>query len=108
VAEGLGFAGGNASYHGHQGIHQWQQDLREAWAEFRLIPEAYFDLGDHTLVFLIARGRGRHSDALVEMPIAHVVQWHDDKIVHFTAYANREEALRGLGVTQADLETIIP
>ena len=32
------------------------KDLEETWDEFRLEPEAYFDLGEHTLTFTLRTG----------------------------------------------------
>ena len=62
--------GGAAVYHGHDGVRRYFGDLAEAWGdEIRLEPEAYFDLGGHTLAFSVSRGRGRHSGADVAMRI---------------------------------------
>src|SRR5205807_4470651 len=58
-----------AIYHGHDGLRNWHRDLKEAWgAEIRLDVEAYFDLGEHTLVFYVYHGRGQQSGAEVAMP----------------------------------------
>jgi hypothetical protein len=47
------------------------KDMEEAWGkEIRSEPEAYFDLGDHTLGFAVLRGSGRQSGSEVTMPIA--------------------------------------
>jgi hypothetical protein len=56
--------------------------MEDAWGdEIRVAPEAYFDLGEHTLVFHLMRGRGRQSGAEVTMPMASVVRWRDGLIV---------------------------
>ena len=66
---------GGAVYHGHDGLRQLFSDFEEAWGDqFRVEPEAYFDLGEHTLSFYVAQGRGRRSGAEVEMPAAAGVQ----------------------------------
>jgi ketosteroid isomerase-like protein len=84
-------------------------DLAEAWGdEIRLEPEAYFDLGEHTLAFSTSRGRGRHSGAEVAMPVASAARWRDGRMVYLKGYAHREDALRDLGVSEDELEPVEP
>jgi ketosteroid isomerase-like protein len=98
-----------AVYRGHDGMRRYFGDLGNAWGDdLRLEPEAYFDLGEHTLTFSVAQGRGRHSGAEVEMSHAQVVRWRDGLIVYQKGYAHREEALRDLGVSVDQLEPIEP
>jgi hypothetical protein len=100
---------GGAVYHGHDGMRQWHRDFEEVWGkEIRLEPEAYFDLGEQTLAFLVIQGRGQQSGADVAMPYAHVVRWRNDLAVYATSYIRREDALRALGVTQDELEPLAP
>jgi ketosteroid isomerase-like protein len=100
---------GGAVYHGHDGMRGYFGDLAEAWGdEFRVEPEAYFDLGEHTLAFNVAQGRGSHSGAEVTMPYAAVTRWRDGLMVYIKGYADREEALSDLGVSEGELEPIDP
>jgi ketosteroid isomerase-like protein len=100
---------GGAVYHGHDELRSWQRDLGDAWAEIRLEPEAFFDLGDErTLGFVVVRGRGKHSGVEVAMPTANVARWRDGLIVYLKAYAHREDALSDLGVTEDELTPIDP
>ena len=100
---------GGAVYHGHDGVRRYFEDLEDAWGdEIRGEPEAYFDLGEHTLAFYVAHGRGRHSGAQVAMPVAAVGRWHDGLCVYFKAYVDREDALRDLGVSEDALDPIAP
>jgi hypothetical protein len=49
-----------ATYRGHDGLRSYQRDLEDAWGgEVRIEPEAYFDLGEQTLVFDVLHGHGR-------------------------------------------------
>jgi hypothetical protein len=87
----------------------WHHDLEETWGdEIRIEPEAYFDLGDHTLAFLVLQGRGRHSGVEVVMPTAQVFRWRDGLVVYFKGYAHRQDALRDLSVSEDELEPIEP
>jgi len=100
---------GGAVYHGHGEVRRFFQDMEEAWGkEIRSEPEAYFDLGDHTLGFAVLRGSGRQSGSEVAMPIAHVARWRDGLIVYTKSYGRREDALSDLGVSENALEPIAP
>ena len=96
-------------YDGHQGVRQWRRDLEEAFGEaIWLEPEVYFDLGEHTVTFHLLHGRGRHSGADVTEAFAHVHRWRDGLTVAFRAYANQEDALRDLGVSEDAVTRIDP
>lgn len=100
---------GGAVYHGHDGMRRYFGDLEDAWEdEFRAEPEAYFDLGEHTLLFYVARGRGRQSAADVAMAFAQVARWRDGLIVYLRVYLEREDALKDLGVSEDALEPLAP
>jgi ketosteroid isomerase-like protein len=100
---------GGAVYHGHDGLRRYFRDIDNVWgAETRLEAEAFFDLGENTLVFQVLHGRGRHSGAQVAMPVALVVRWRDGMAVYMKGYARRRDALRDLGVSESELEPIAP
>jgi ketosteroid isomerase-like protein len=100
---------GGAVYHGHDGMRTWQRDYEDAWGDqIRIESATYFDLGEQTLVFVVLRGRGRHSGAEVAMAPAQLVRWRDGLMVHLRVYAEREDALRDLGVSEDELEPIQP
>jgi ketosteroid isomerase-like protein len=100
---------GGAVYHGHDGVRRFFRDMEEAWGkEIRSEPEAYFDLGDHTLAFAVLHGSGRQSGSVVAMPIAHVARWRDGLIVYTKSYGRREDALGDLRVSAGALEPIAP
>jgi hypothetical protein len=103
TAERLGFSAPDASYRGHDGLREWFRDLTEVYAEFRLEPESYVDLGDEILVLSVQRGAGRYSGAAVSMPIAESFRWRDGVIVSVKTYGARADALRELGLTEASL-----
>ena len=100
---------GGAVYHGHGGVRKYFRDFKDAWGDdFRVEPEAFFDLGEHTLMFYSVHGLGRRSGADVAMPGAQVCRWRDGLMVYGKAYVNREDALRDLGVSEDELEPIAP
>jgi ketosteroid isomerase-like protein len=100
---------GGAVYRGHDELPNYFRDLKDAWGdEIRIEPEVYFDLGEHTLLYLLFHGRGRQSGAEVAMPVALMGRWCDGLIVYMRSYTDREEALADLGVTEDELEPIEP
>jgi ketosteroid isomerase-like protein len=100
---------GGTAYRGHDGVRRYFKDFEDAWGdEFRAEPEAFFDLGDRTLMFYVVRGRGQQSGADVEMPGAQVCTWRDGLMVYGKTYLAREDALRDLGVSADGLEPIAP
>jgi ketosteroid isomerase-like protein len=101
------FAAVSGAVHGHD-LPRYFRDLADAWNELRGEPEAYFDLGEHTLTFVLFHGRGRHSAAEVAMPLTLVVRWRDGLIVYMKSYVHRDGALRHLGVSEDELEPIAP
>ncbi len=100
---------GGATYRGRDELPRYFRDLRDAWGDqIRIEPEVYFDLGEHTLLFLTFHGRGRGSGAEVAMSLALLGRWRNGLIVYMRSYAQREDALRDLGVSEDELEPIAP
>jgi ketosteroid isomerase-like protein len=100
---------GGGVYHGHDGVRRWHRDLQDVFGdEIRVRPEAYFDLGEHTITFHVLEGRGQRSGADVATPAAHVCRWRDGPIVYFKGYTHREGALRDLGVPEGAVAPIAP
>ncbi len=101
-------AGGVPVYRGHDGYRAWLRDLDEVWEDLQFELERYFDLGEHTLVVGVQRGRGRQSGVPIEMPLTTVVRWREGRVVYSKSYLHLEDALRDLGVSEDGLEPIAP
>ena len=100
---------GGTVYRGHDGVRRYFADFKDAWGdEFHVEPEAYFDLGEQTLMFYLVRGRGQQSGADVAMPGAQVCAWREGLMVYGKAYVRREDALGDLGLSEDALEPIAP
>ena len=100
---------GGAVYYGHAGVRRWHRDIEDAFGDqIRVEPEAYFDVGEHTISFHSLHGRGQQSGADVATPAAHVCRWRDGRMVYFKGYVHREDAFNDLGVSQEALEPIAP
>jgi len=100
---------GPAIYHRHEGVRKWHADITEAFGgDLRAEPEAYFDVGDHTISFHTLQGRGLQSGADVATPAAHLCRWRGGRIVYFQGYLQREDAFRDLGVSPDARRPIAP
>ena len=100
---------GGGVYYGHDGMRRWHRDLEGAWGEqIRIRPDAYFDVGEYTLMAFVYHGRGEHSGAEVAMQATSVARWRDGVLTRSTVYLDRAHALRDLGVTEDELEPIAP
>jgi ketosteroid isomerase-like protein len=99
---------GGTVYHGPDGLRRWHQEHEDAWLKIRAEPEAFYDLGDQTLVFATLHARGRQSSAKVTMFNAMVAKWRNGLCVELRAYVDRKEALVDLDITEDTLEPIAP
>ena len=88
-------------------MRAWYRDVSEIWGRDAWVQlEALFDVGDRLLVFYLARGRGQRSEVDVAMRNAAVARSRNGVLVYVKVYANRDDALRELGVAIAELEPI--
>jgi ketosteroid isomerase-like protein len=100
---------GAAVYHGHDGVRRWHTEIADAFGgEIRVEPEAFFDVGEHTISFHVLHGRGQQSGADVATPAAHLCRWHEGRIVYFKGYLRREDAFTDLGISIEAVEEIAP
>jgi hypothetical protein len=103
------FATVSGGYHGHDGVRKFFRDLEDVWTDgIRLEPEAYFDLGEQTLVFYVLHARGGLSGAEVATPSAHVVRLRNGLAVYLKGYFHKEDALKDLSLSEDALEPVDP
>jgi ketosteroid isomerase-like protein len=103
------FAEVGAIYHGHEEVRRWHRDLEETWGQrIHIEPDAFFDLGEYTLLFAVVHGRGQQSGAEVAMPYAGMARWRDGLCIHAKVYPHREDALKDLDISEEALEEIAP
>jgi ketosteroid isomerase-like protein len=97
------------AYQGHDGIRSYFRDFADAWGDdFRVEPDAFFDLGEHTLISFVVKARGKQSGAEVSMQRAQLSRWQDGRLVFAKGYVDRHDALKDLGLSEDQLEPIVP
>jgi uncharacterized protein len=89
---------GGGTYHGVAGVKAYLARSRNAWADVHSHPERLIPVGDRIVVFVHARVRAEGSDAWQEVRLADVYTFRDGKVVHMQAFADRDEALRAVGI----------
>lgn len=88
------------SYRGHEGIETHIRDIGETWAEFRLLPEEWRDLGDRVLMLGRVQGRGRGSSVPVDAHVGFVVDFRGGMLSRVRSFLDRDEALRAAGLSE--------
>jgi uncharacterized protein len=89
---------GGGTYHGPAAVKGYLSQSREAWAEVVSEPERFLPGGDRIVVFVHARVRSRESAEWQDVRLADVFTFRDGKVVHMQAYANRDDAMRAVGL----------
>jgi ketosteroid isomerase-like protein len=86
-----------ATYEGFDGFRRFVEQVGEAWAEFRMEPEEFFEQGNVVVVLVRAVGTGRGSGVQIDAPVAMVAEVRDGKIANLHVEPDREAALRLVG-----------
>jgi ketosteroid isomerase-like protein len=89
---------GGGTYHGREGVKRYLTQSREAWAEVSSQPEKFIPAGNRIVVFVHARVRPKGSSEWQDVRLADVYTMHGGKAIEMRAFADREEALRWVGV----------
>jgi ketosteroid isomerase-like protein len=86
-------------YHGHQGLHDWWQDLADAFDEIHFELTDVFDVDDeHVLTIQRLVGRFRLTGVDVDVPWGSVVRVREGKIRSAVGYASPEQAKQAVGM----------
>ncbi len=82
--------------YGREGIKQLFDSYMEAFDALRLEPEEFIDAGDHVVVLLNQRIRGKGSGAEVTGHIAHVWTMIDGQVLRLRIFGDKDKALESL------------
>jgi ketosteroid isomerase-like protein len=83
------------TYHGHDGVRQWLEEMKREWTSFEVRPERFLDLGgDRILIMGTWRAQGRGGGVQLDFPQATwLLQYRKGKIVLLRTFTDRNEAL---------------
>jgi uncharacterized protein len=89
---------GGGTYHGHAGVKYYLTQSRAAWAEGTTEPEQFISAGNRIVVFVHARFRLKGSSEWRDVTLADVYTLRNGRAIQMRAFADRQEALRWVGV----------
>ncbi|MFZ0279846.1 MAG: nuclear transport factor 2 family protein [Candidatus Sulfotelmatobacter sp.] len=93
------FPGGGA-YHGREEVKRYLTQSRAAWAEVSSEPERFITSGNRIVVFVHARVRAKDIPQWQDVRLADVYTMRNGKAIQMRAFADRQEALRSVGVQE--------
>jgi len=89
---------GGGTYHGREGVKRYLTQSRAGLAEGTSEPEQFIVAGNRIVVFVYARILPKGAKDWQNIRLADVYTVRDGKIVEMRAFADREQALRWVGL----------
>jgi ketosteroid isomerase-like protein len=91
------------TYTGHAGARQYFEDLREAWADYRLEVEEFVDAGGDKVIGLFhVVAEGELSGIKLERRLGVVYTVRGGTITEIDSYTTRTAALEAVGLSEQD------
>jgi ketosteroid isomerase-like protein len=87
-----------ATYSGLDGFRQFQAEVHEVWAEFRVEPEKLLDIGDQVVALVRTVGRGRQSGLEIDDRIAMIFSLRDGRLTALRVDPDPRAALESVGL----------
>ncbi len=86
-------------YHGIEGWHRLNDEIRDVWEDFRITPEQFVDAGDQVVVIETIHGRGRGSGVQVDSRRSAAI-WTlaDGKVIRVQTGFDPQDALEAVGL----------
>jgi ketosteroid isomerase-like protein len=89
------------TYRGHEGAVYALGVSFDAFDDFHLVPERFYDADDKVVVVLRMEGTGRVSGAPVEERIAHLWKIRDGRAISLRVFSDPADALAAAGIAEA-------
>jgi ketosteroid isomerase-like protein len=89
-----------SSAQGHDAVRASTARWKSEWDDYELIPEEFADAGDHVVVTVRFRARGRGSGIEVDARLYDVFTLRDRKIVRMDQFTEQSEALEAAGLPE--------
>ena len=97
-------SGAAGAYHGHDGLHQYVDDLSEVWSEYEVEIYELQDLGNHVLMKGRLRGKGRSSGLDVDAEMTWLHTFRDGvgpgRYTRLRFFTDEAEALEAAGLSE--------
>jgi ketosteroid isomerase-like protein len=89
-------------HHGHAGVMEAIAVWPEEWDDYRIEIVQIVDAGDHVVVRIHQRGRGKGSGVEVEGEIWFVLRFRNSKVAEWRMFGTEREALEAAGLSEQD------
>ena len=90
------------SYHGHDGIRRWLENVFDVWPDLTTQLVEVRDLGDLTVAAVHFRGQGAGSDIPWDETFWQVARWRRGRCVWWRNFGSGDEALEAVGLSEQD------
>jgi ketosteroid isomerase-like protein len=95
-----------ATYHGHEGLRRWWNDLEEAFSDFAMRVEDITPVDrEHVLTEQRFIGHFRKTGIPFDGPWASVLTVKGGRITRAVGYLNKRRALKALGLSEQDAQS---
>jgi len=91
---------GEQVHRGREGMDAMVATFREAWSEWRFLPERFLDAQDHVVVFVRVVAVGHESGVPIELEAAHVWTIRNGRARSMRVYRKRSAALEAVGLRE--------
>jgi ketosteroid isomerase-like protein len=88
------------SYHGHDGVRAWWEDLLRVFPDFTVEIVEVRDVGELTVNAVRVRGHGLGSETPFEESVWQVGGWRAGKAISWHSYGSEAEALEAAGLEE--------
>jgi ketosteroid isomerase-like protein len=86
---------------GFEGFQAWARDVHDAFDDFRLEPRELIELpGERVLALIVVTGRGRGSDAPIEVPIGVIWTLRGGRILRCERFLDEASARAAAGLSE--------
>ncbi len=87
-------------FHGREAVLDFYRRYWGTWAEYTAVAEEVLDAGDHVVIRLLERGRGKGSGIPFERRWYQVWTFREGKVVRWRGFEDREQALEAVGLSE--------
>jgi ketosteroid isomerase-like protein len=87
------------TYHGHDGVRAALAATYDTFELMEFEPERLVEIGDHIVVVIHMRGRGKESGVPVEDRIAHLWTMRNGKAWRMQVYSDPDQAIADAGAS---------
>ena len=91
---------GGEPYRGHNGVRTWWEESFAVFPDLRAEVHEVRDFGDRTFAGGRIRGQGAGSGASIERAMWLANEWRDHKVIWWSAFGSRPEALEAAGLPE--------